>query len=152
MHSKLKYFDYPLEQGLRRCQTLVLPQWCCVFWLSIRTRIKTKFSHPERIQPVYFDYPLEQGLRHSLIRFLNNFLTLYFDYPLEQGLRRLLPALTSIRACEYFDYPLEQGLRHPNRGACQQLPHVFWLSIRTRIKTLHRRTGHLCQQCILIIH
>ena len=74
---------------------------------------------------MYFDYPLEQGLRHSLIRFLNNFLTLYFDYPLEQGLRRLLPALTSIRACEYFDYPLEQGLRHPNRGACQQLPHVF---------------------------
>ena len=40
-----KYFDYPLEQGLRRSAA----------WLTLRT-------------VRYFDYPLEQGLR----RFVNN--------------------------------------------------------------------------------
>ena len=36
------YFDYPLEQGLRRALTVGVPSW-----------------------HLYFDYPLEQGLRHE---------------------------------------------------------------------------------------
>ena len=63
--SFVQYFDYPLEQGLRR------PYF----------RVVIAF-HP------YFDYPLEQGLRH-LISGMSGHYHVYFDYPLEQGLRRL---------------------------------------------------------------
>ena len=60
------YYDYPLEQGLRR-------------------------SPPERTPPhlVYYDYPLEQGLRHCGGSY-RPFGFLYYDYPLEQGLRHSL--------------------------------------------------------------
>ena len=57
------YFDYPLEQGLRRRFVVLAP----------RSR-------------EYFDYPLEQGLRHMRPQVLRPE-GKYFDYPLEQGLR-----------------------------------------------------------------
>ena len=58
------YFDYPLEQGLRQEIFEDFIILIFVFWLSIRTRIKT--SHHGGRAPArhtYFDYPLEQGLR-----------------------------------------------------------------------------------------
>ena len=61
------YFDYPLEQGLRR----------------------TKIINPASAE-LYFDYPLEQGLRQKIYVEFNTIFTVYFDYPLEQGLRHMV--------------------------------------------------------------
>ena len=58
------YFDYPLEQGLRR-----------------------RMRYPASPISWYFDYPLEQGLRQPLGCLCVCSQRLYFDYPLEQGLR-----------------------------------------------------------------
>ena len=58
------YFDYPLEQGLRR---------------YVQTN--------ESSQNKYFDYPLEQGLRLKRRFSVKKAVRVYFDYPLEQGLR-----------------------------------------------------------------
>ena len=60
-----KYFDYPLEQGLRQ--------------LAFKFVI---------LNNEYFDYPLEQGLRHCMPHTPYCSVS-YFDYPLEQGLRHL---------------------------------------------------------------
>ena len=59
------YFDYPLEQGLRR------------------------YFCPDLDRNVgYFDYPLEQGLRQTINTAAQRAIMMYFDYPLEQGLRQ----------------------------------------------------------------
>ena len=136
------YFDYPLEQGLRPPLTSGQVPARGVFWLSIRTRIKTnRLALSVATYNVYFDYPLEQGLRQNEPKVWALALT-YFDYPLEQGLRRsaVCPHMPSVT---YFDYPLEQGLRQSARCFPTLLFWVFWLSIRTRIKTMCNNASKL---------
>ena len=60
------YFDYPLEQGLRR-----------------------NLLFEDCIYSLYFDYPLEQGLRQEYLLHKLYPRPQYFDYPLEQGLRQV---------------------------------------------------------------
>ena len=43
---------------------MLLTAAAAVFWLSIRTRIKTNETIAVCPENEYFDYPLEQGLRH----------------------------------------------------------------------------------------
>ena len=82
------YFDYPLKQGLRQGIWLQEQRIFRVFWLSIKTRIKTRFRPKvSRPLPGYFDYPLKQGLRRN-DSCISMFLLMYFDYPLKQGLRQ----------------------------------------------------------------
>ena len=72
---KVTYFDYPLEQGLRR------------------------IAHDNRIiHGMYFDYPLEQGLRQFYF-YRNGPVNRYFDYPLEQGLRLVRLIMHQLISC-----------------------------------------------------
>ena len=138
------YFDYPLEQGLRQFCGFIKAILFYVFWLSIRTRIKTfALLQILSFRNRYFDYPLEQGLRQDINIFSFSWFK-YFDYPLEQGLR-LPVTLAYATTSSYFDYPLEQGLRLSAWNTSAPIRNVFWLSIRTRIKTEHLLTVHLSQ-------
>ena len=95
------YFDYPLEQGLRHArnrQRWPLPN---VFWLSIRTRIKTVLRVSTTSPSEYFDYPLEQGLRLCREKIVIH-TEVYFDYPLEQGLTSMVTSWISIVGTTFF--------------------------------------------------
>ena len=147
----------------------------CVFWLSIRTRIKTKpDTTGQKAILLYFDYPLEQGLRHqqTLLLFRGEE---YFDYPLEQGLRRMVFASSgcgskvfwlSIRTriktqeiserlrsvCTYFDYPLEQGLRLRRWTSAQPMHEYFDYPLEQGLRHDISWWDMWIIVCILIIH
>ena len=81
-----------------------------VFWLSIRTRIKTCYFDFYFKACPYFDYPLEQGLRLNRIEFYRINIIVFW-----------LSIRTRIKTQRVHLIPANL--------------HVFWLSIRTRIKT-----------------
>ena len=105
-----------------------------VFWLSIRTRIKTMFHAATWLRHnTYFDYPLEQGLRQ-----LKHLQSRHHRCVFWLSIRTRIKTWEIINAIiptKYFDYPLEQGLRHGQNLFTVHCFKVFWLSIRTRIKT-----------------
>ena len=129
------YFDYPLEQGLRRRVTCKGVHHF-VFWLSIRTRIKTKFFIVFIMLLLYFDYPLEQGLRLLHGSFYHWGKTVFW-----LSIRTRIKTDDTTNAIKIYNV-FWLSIRTRIKTILSQHRHklfpVFWLSIRTRIKTLIR--------------
>ena len=111
--------------------------YCGVFWLSIRTRIKTWSRYPAKfLHNLYFDYPLEQGLRQhwnqSNYCKINVF-WLSIRTRIKMSLRPGDKPMYHV-FCLSIRTGLEQGLRQ-FASRFRKFFAVFCLSIKTRIKT-----------------